>query len=219
MDHGSLPPTEGAEYTVLVGRVDADGNMVDGVRHPDLAVPIGTFTGWNLRRDGFGEGGQCAGHGLVHPVREDARRAARIGRSAPLARGALPHARGVRERGAAGRRSARARAAAAPDDAGRARAARGGQRHPAVEGGRRGGVRRRGEAARGLALPRHREADLLGFAHEATPAGDVEPHPGRARRYYALTREGRSALAEEAARLKGAVALAERRLRMAGGRR
>jgi PadR family transcriptional regulator, regulatory protein PadR len=58
-----------------------------------------------------------------------------------------------------------------------------------------------------------------GFAHEATPAGDVEPHPGRARRYYALTREGRSALAEEAARLKGAVALAERRLRMAGGRR
>jgi DNA-binding PadR family transcriptional regulator len=58
-----------------------------------------------------------------------------------------------------------------------------------------------------------------GFVAEATPEGDVEPHPGRTRRYYALTRAGRSALAEEAARLKGAAALAEKRLRVAGGRR
>ena len=58
-----------------------------------------------------------------------------------------------------------------------------------------------------------------GFVAEATPEGDVEPHPGRARRYCALTREGRSALAEEAARLKGAAELAEKRLRVAGGRR
>lgn len=67
MDHGSLPPTEGDAYAVLVGRVDADGNMVDGVRHPNLAAPIGTFTGWNLRREGFGEGGQCAGTGSFLP--------------------------------------------------------------------------------------------------------------------------------------------------------
>ncbi|HUF76689.1 MAG TPA: alpha/beta hydrolase domain-containing protein [Longimicrobiales bacterium] len=67
LDHGSLPPTEGEAYAVLVGRVDADGNMIDGVRHPDLAVPIGTFTGWNLRRDGVGDGGQCAGTGSVIP--------------------------------------------------------------------------------------------------------------------------------------------------------
>jgi hypothetical protein len=70
MDFSGLPPTEGKAYTVLVGRVDADGNMVDGVRHPDLAVPIGTFTGWNLRRDGFGEGDQCAGTGSFIPFAE-----------------------------------------------------------------------------------------------------------------------------------------------------
>jgi hypothetical protein len=41
--------------------------MIDGVRHPDLAAPIGTFTGWNLRRDGFGEPDQCAGTGSFIP--------------------------------------------------------------------------------------------------------------------------------------------------------
>ena len=70
LDHGALPPTEGDAYTVLVGRVDVDGNMVDGVRHPDLAAPIGTFTGWNLRAEGFGEGGQCAGTGSFIPFAE-----------------------------------------------------------------------------------------------------------------------------------------------------
>ncbi|MEX2581805.1 MAG: alpha/beta hydrolase domain-containing protein, partial [Gemmatimonadota bacterium] len=49
----TVPPVEGAEYTVLVGRTDADGNMVGGVRHPNLQAPIGTYTGWNLRREGF----------------------------------------------------------------------------------------------------------------------------------------------------------------------
>lgn len=57
-----------------------------------------------------------------------------------------------------------------------------------------------------------------GLVREATPGGEVERHPGRARRYYALTREGREALAAEAARLKGVAALADRRLRTAGGR-
>jgi hypothetical protein len=70
LDHGSIPPTEGAAYTVLVGRVDADGNMVGGVRHPNLAAPIGTYTGWNLRAEGYGEGGQCAGSGSFIPFAE-----------------------------------------------------------------------------------------------------------------------------------------------------
>jgi hypothetical protein len=74
-DHDSFPPKQGAAYTVLVGRVDADGNMTDGVRHPDLVVPIGTHTGWNLRRKGFAEGAQCAGAGSFIPFRVD--RAAR----------------------------------------------------------------------------------------------------------------------------------------------
>ena len=66
-DHRSLPPMYGDAYTVLVGRVDADGNMVDGVRHPNLTAPVGTFTGWNLRRDGFAEGAQCGGTGSFIP--------------------------------------------------------------------------------------------------------------------------------------------------------
>ena len=70
-DYRSFPTTDGDAYTVLVGRVDADGNMVDGVRHPNLSAPIGTHTGWNLRRDGFGEGGQCAGTGSFVPFASD----------------------------------------------------------------------------------------------------------------------------------------------------
>ena len=66
-DHSTLPPIQGDSYAVLVGRVDADGNMIGGIRHPNLAVPIGTHTGWNLRREGFAEGAQCAGSGSFIP--------------------------------------------------------------------------------------------------------------------------------------------------------
>lgn len=66
-DHRLVPPTQGDPYTVLIGTVDADGNMTEGIRHPDLAAPIGTHTGWNLRRDGFAEGEQCAGTGSLIP--------------------------------------------------------------------------------------------------------------------------------------------------------
>jgi DNA-binding PadR family transcriptional regulator len=45
-----------------------------------------------------------------------------------------------------------------------------------------------------------------------------EPHPGLARRCYALTVAGRSTLAAEAARLKRAAAKAESRLRVARSR-
>lgn len=55
-----------------------------------------------------------------------------------------------------------------------------------------------------------------GLVDEAEPR-DVEPHPGRARRYYGLTAVGRAALAAEASRLKGAAALAEERLGTAEG--
>jgi hypothetical protein len=81
LDHRSIPPVQGAAYAVLVGRVDADGNMVDGVRHPNLAAPIGTYTGWNLRADGYGEGGQCAGSGTFVPFAET--RAERIASGDP----------------------------------------------------------------------------------------------------------------------------------------
>jgi DNA-binding PadR family transcriptional regulator len=54
-----------------------------------------------------------------------------------------------------------------------------------------------------------------GLVQEARSVGGDDPHPGRERRYYQLTPAGRTALAEEARRLKAAAALAERRLRAA----
>jgi hypothetical protein len=35
-------------YKVLVPALDADGNEVAGIRLPDVAVPLGTYTGWNF---------------------------------------------------------------------------------------------------------------------------------------------------------------------------
>ena len=43
------PPKEGRAYTIRVPQVDADGNELGGVRVPELEVPLGIYTGWNLR--------------------------------------------------------------------------------------------------------------------------------------------------------------------------
>lgn len=77
-DHSTLPPTTGPEYPVFVGQVDGDGNMTHGVLQPNLKVPIGTHTGWNLRREGFAPGAQCGGSGSFIPfaATEAERRAA-----------------------------------------------------------------------------------------------------------------------------------------------
>jgi Alpha/beta hydrolase domain len=50
----TLPPREGEPYPHLVPAVDRDGNEVDGVRLPDLTVPLATYTGWNLRHPQMG---------------------------------------------------------------------------------------------------------------------------------------------------------------------
>jgi hypothetical protein len=42
-------------YHALVPCVDADGNDLGGIRPTAVAAPMGTYTGWNLRRAGFGE--------------------------------------------------------------------------------------------------------------------------------------------------------------------
>ena len=57
VSHGvaaTLPPALGAPYRFLVPAVDSDGNEVSGVRLPDLTVPLGTHTGWNLRHADMG---------------------------------------------------------------------------------------------------------------------------------------------------------------------
>ena len=53
------PPKPIAEYPALVPQVDADGNDIDGLRSITLQVPLGTYTGWNVRRAGFSEGDAC----------------------------------------------------------------------------------------------------------------------------------------------------------------
>jgi DNA-binding PadR family transcriptional regulator len=47
---------------------------------------------------------------------------------------------------------------------------------------------------------------------ETEDAGNDGPHPGRARRYYELSGEGRRVLADETRRLKAVAALADERL-------
>jgi hypothetical protein len=42
------PPRLGAAYPILVPQVNADGNDVGGIGLPELAVPLGTYTGWNI---------------------------------------------------------------------------------------------------------------------------------------------------------------------------
>ena len=42
------PPQLGAPYRVLVPQVNADGNDMSGIRLPEVAVPLGTYTGWNV---------------------------------------------------------------------------------------------------------------------------------------------------------------------------
>jgi hypothetical protein len=55
------------QYSVLVPRVDRDGNDLPGIRSVMLQVPLGTHTGWNLRRKGFMEDRSCYLNGSFIP--------------------------------------------------------------------------------------------------------------------------------------------------------
>jgi hypothetical protein len=48
------PPKVGESFPVLVPQVDADGNERDGVRLPEFAAPLATYTGWDLRDPSIG---------------------------------------------------------------------------------------------------------------------------------------------------------------------
>ena len=47
--------------------IDADGNDIAGVRAPMVEAPLGTYTGWNLRREGEGEGAMYLFTGATIP--------------------------------------------------------------------------------------------------------------------------------------------------------
>lgn len=63
LDHGSrwergivdyAPPKFGPSYVTLIPMPDVDGLDLGGVRLPEIAEPLGTYLGWNLRRVEFG---------------------------------------------------------------------------------------------------------------------------------------------------------------------
>ena len=63
-------------YRTLVSKVDADGNEVAGIRLPDIAVPLATYTGWNEYKPPYpkGELADRDGSYLVFPAEKIAQR-------------------------------------------------------------------------------------------------------------------------------------------------
>jgi hypothetical protein len=70
------PETIGPPYVTLVPSFDADGNGIGGIRLPDLAVPLGTYQGWNPRRKEVGASnylGRLVGSFWMFPRTEEER--------------------------------------------------------------------------------------------------------------------------------------------------
>ena len=68
-----LPAQAGDPYPSYVAAVDADGNELAGIRPPDLAVPVATYTGWNPRHPVTGDAGQLIPmQGSTFPFAADA---------------------------------------------------------------------------------------------------------------------------------------------------
>lgn len=73
------PAILGVPYPTRVPLPDADGLDLGGIRLPAVAVPLGTYTGWNLRHADFGAPhglGRWAGSILPFAATEEVRRAA-----------------------------------------------------------------------------------------------------------------------------------------------
>ena len=51
------PPQVLSAFPILVPQVDADGNETGGLMMPEVAVPLATYTGWNLFHAGAGPAG------------------------------------------------------------------------------------------------------------------------------------------------------------------
>ena len=58
-------------YKIRVPRVDANGNEIAGIRMPELAVPVATYAGWNLRAQGHAKGESCGTSGAAIPFAVD----------------------------------------------------------------------------------------------------------------------------------------------------
>ena len=101
------PPEFGPPYVTRVPQPDADGNDLGGIRLPAVALPLGTYTGWNLRRPEIGAPDKLARwSGSFIPFAPTAGGATGERRSAALAGGALRLTRGLRTPQRSGRRRA-----------------------------------------------------------------------------------------------------------------
>jgi hypothetical protein len=49
-----MPPSVGKAFGTLLPAVDDDGNEIAGILLPEVAVPLATYTGWNLRHKDIG---------------------------------------------------------------------------------------------------------------------------------------------------------------------
>ena len=66
------PPKVKSEqkYKTLIPKVDRDGNEIGGIRSIDIRVPLGTYTGWSLRKEGYGKDDQASLTGMFLPFRK-----------------------------------------------------------------------------------------------------------------------------------------------------
>jgi hypothetical protein len=55
-------------HRILVPQVDAVGSDIAGIRHPNVAVPVATLTGWNTRAAEFGGDDLCDLLGSMIPL-------------------------------------------------------------------------------------------------------------------------------------------------------
>jgi hypothetical protein len=68
LDFSRMPPEVVGSYPILFPRLDADGHAIAGIRLPVIEAPRATYTGWNPRAAGFGEGALCTNQGGVVPL-------------------------------------------------------------------------------------------------------------------------------------------------------
>ena len=111
----SEPPQLGAPYRLLVPQVNADGNDVSGIRLPEVAVPLGTYTGWNVTVPQLSDLGYLAGLiGGFEPFAAHEGAAGTDRRCSSLDWRALPGPSELSGSGQAGRGGARPAAVHAP---------------------------------------------------------------------------------------------------------
>ena len=83
---GDPPKLSTGRYGNLVAQVDTDGNDLGGIRNVFVAVPIGTYTGWNLFNKNYFEDGFCTLSGSFIPFAPTKQERLAIGRCASLDR-------------------------------------------------------------------------------------------------------------------------------------